>query len=47
MKKAYIIGTCDTKYPELSYARELLERAGVECVLVDVGIFEHKNTVDV
>jgi uncharacterized protein (UPF0261 family) len=47
MKKAYIIGTCDTKYPELSYARELLQRAGVECVLVDVGIFEHENSVDV
>ncbi|MDR1377964.1 MAG: Tm-1-like ATP-binding domain-containing protein [Synergistaceae bacterium] len=47
MKKAYIIGTCDTKYTELSYAKELLERAGVECVLIDVGIFEHKNCVDV
>jgi uncharacterized protein (UPF0261 family) len=47
MKKAYIVGTCDTKYPELSYAKELLERAGVSCVLVDVCIFQHENPVDV
>ncbi|MDR1946732.1 MAG: Tm-1-like ATP-binding domain-containing protein [Desulfovibrio sp.] len=47
MKKVYIIGTCDTKYPELSYAGKLLEKAGVASVLVDVGIFSHNNPVDV
>ncbi|MDR1965524.1 MAG: Tm-1-like ATP-binding domain-containing protein [Synergistaceae bacterium] len=47
MKKAYIIGTCDTKYPELSYAKELLNKAGVDAVLVDVGIFPHENKVDI
>ncbi len=47
MKKAYIIGTCDTKYPELSYAKSLMEKAGVPALLVDVGIFGHNNPVDV
>lgn len=45
--KVYIIGTCDTKYPELAYARDLVEAAGVETVLVDVGIFAHDHPVDV
>jgi len=47
MKKAYVIGTCDTKYRELAYVKELIERAGVEAVLVDVGIFRHDNHVDI
>lgn len=47
MKKAYVIGTCDTKYRELAYVKELIERAGVEAVLVDVGIFSHDNRVDI
>jgi uncharacterized protein (UPF0261 family) len=46
-KKVYVIGTCDTKYLELSYAKDLLERAGVETLLVDVGIFPHEYKVDV
>jgi uncharacterized protein (UPF0261 family) len=37
MSKVYVIGTCDTKFDELSYAKELIEKAGVEAVLVDVG----------
>lgn len=37
MKKAYVVGTCDTEHPELVYVRDLLERAGVPAVLVDVG----------
>jgi uncharacterized protein (UPF0261 family) len=47
MKKAYVIGTCDTKYAELSYTVDLLKQAGVESVLVDVGIFPHEYIVDV
>lgn len=37
MSKVYVIGTCDTKLEELSYARDLIVKAGVEAVLVDVG----------
>lgn len=35
-RKAYVIGTCDTKGPELRYVRGLIQAAGVEAVLVDV-----------
>src|SRR5918996_1574030 len=37
MARAYVIGTCDTKGPELRYLKGLLEAAGVPSVLVDVG----------
>jgi len=37
MKKVYVIGTCDTKGPELNYAAEVVRAAGAEAVLVDVG----------
>ncbi|MGY6708534.1 MAG: Tm-1-like ATP-binding domain-containing protein [Rhizobiaceae bacterium] len=37
MAKVYVIGTCDTKLEELSYAKGLIEKSGVEAVLVDVG----------
>jgi uncharacterized protein (UPF0261 family) len=47
MKKAYVIGTCDTKYHELAYVRDLIREAGVETVLVDVGIKGHEYDVDV
>jgi uncharacterized protein (UPF0261 family) len=47
MKKVYVIGTCDTKFPELSYAGGLLETAGVPSVLVDIGIFPNDHPVDV
>ena len=36
-QKAFIIGTCDTKAAELRYLRELLQAAGVEALIVDVG----------
>jgi len=36
-RKAYVIGTCDTKGAELRYACSLLRAAGVEPVLVDIG----------
>lgn len=37
MGKAYIIGTCDTKFAELDYARTAVRQAGAEAILVDVG----------
>jgi uncharacterized protein (UPF0261 family) len=32
----YVVGTCDTKAPELHYAADLIRRAGAEAVVVDV-----------
>lgn len=37
MRKAYIIGTCDTKYAELDFVRQRLRSANIPCVLLDVG----------
>ena len=37
MAKAYVVGTCDTKGAELRYMKGLLEAAGSETCLVDVG----------
>ncbi|MFP4066316.1 MAG: Tm-1-like ATP-binding domain-containing protein [Spirochaetaceae bacterium] len=47
MKPAYVIGTCDTKYRELSYVAERLHEMGVPTVLVDVGSTAHGHPVDV
>ncbi|MDR1695330.1 MAG: Tm-1-like ATP-binding domain-containing protein [Endomicrobium sp.] len=47
MGKVYIAGTCDTKYPELRYIKELIVKAGLEAVLADVGSYKHENPVDV
>jgi uncharacterized protein (UPF0261 family) len=38
VERAYVVGTCDTKGEELRYVRDLLRRAGVPALLVDVGI---------
>lgn len=46
-KRAYIVGTCDTKGDELRYARDLLNAAGVATCLVDVGIRSDGRDVDV
>ncbi len=37
MGKVYVVGTLDTKAPELHYAAERVRAAGAEAVLVDVG----------
>lgn len=37
MKKAYVVGTADTKGAELQYVRDLLAATGLETVLVNVG----------
>jgi uncharacterized protein (UPF0261 family) len=47
MARAYVIGTCDTKGPELAYIRGLLEAAGVPSVLVDVGTKSDGSGADV
>ncbi|PIE55469.1 MAG: hypothetical protein CSA35_00815 [Dethiosulfovibrio peptidovorans] len=47
MKKAFVIGTCDTKFDELNYARKLINRAGIGTVLVDVGSMGHSHPVDI
>ena len=41
MKKAYIVGTCDTKFDELDFVRQIIRQSGVETVLVDVGTKPH------
>jgi len=47
MKKAYIVETCDTKYEELAFVRDIIAGRGVGTVLVDVGTKPHGNPVDV
>ncbi|MEP5731099.1 MAG: Tm-1-like ATP-binding domain-containing protein [Sulfitobacter sp.] len=37
MKKAYIVGTADTKGPELTFVRDLIAKTGTQTVLVNVG----------
>jgi len=47
MARAYVIGTCDTKGPELAYIKGLLEAAGVRSILVDVGTRSEGAAADV
>ena len=46
-RRAYVVGTCDTKGEELRYVRGLLEAAGIRTCLVDVGIRSDAKDVDV
>ncbi|MBE7464338.1 MAG: Tm-1-like ATP-binding domain-containing protein [Planctomycetes bacterium] len=46
-KRAYVVGTCDTKGEELRYVRDLLAAAGLETCLVDVGTRSRASDVDV
>lgn len=47
MRKAYVIGTCDTKGPELRYVRGLIQAAGVDTVLVDVSTSGEGQSADI
>ena len=47
MKRAYIIGTADTKFKELDFVKKCLEKTGLPTLLVDVGTTPHANPVDV
>ena len=38
MKRVYVVGTADTKGPELRYLKSLVEAAGTPAILADVGI---------
>lgn len=44
--KAYVVGTFDTKAPELHYVADLLRQRGVATVLVDVGTRSASGDVD-
>lgn len=46
-KKAYIVGTADTKGPELRYVRDLIQNAGIETILVNVGTKGGDDEVDI
>lgn len=47
IKKAYVVGTADTKAAELSYVRDLIEAAGTPTVLVNVGTKGGEDVADV
>ena len=47
MKRVYVVGTADTKGPELLYVKALVERAGASAVLVDIGTRPSHIPVDV
>lgn len=47
MKKAYIVGTADTKGPELTFVRDLIAKTGTETVLVNVGTRGGEEVADV
>lgn len=47
MKKVYIVGTCDTKLRELTYARDVVERSGTLAVLVDISTGQSSPAGDV
>ncbi|NLD97579.1 MAG: UPF0261 family protein [Synergistaceae bacterium] len=47
MKKAYVVGTCDTKFEELKFVADLIRQSGVEALLVDVGTKPHEHSVDI
>lgn len=46
-KKAYIVGTCDTKYLDLVFVRDLVRNNGASTLLVDVGTTPHGYKVDI
>jgi uncharacterized protein (UPF0261 family) len=47
MKRVYVVGTADTKGPELQYLKSLIEAAGAPALLVDVGTRAPAVAVDV
>jgi uncharacterized protein (UPF0261 family) len=47
VKRVYIVGTADTKGPELLYIKALVEGAGAPALLVDIGIRAPEIPVDV
>jgi uncharacterized protein (UPF0261 family) len=47
MAKVYVVGTCDTKERELAFAKQLIQAAGVEAMLVDVSTKGSSAVADV
>ena len=47
MSSVYVVGTGDTKSPELQYVKDVIEAAGVDAKFVDVGTTGHDSTADV
>lgn len=47
MTAVLVVGTGDTKAPELVYIRDVIRAAGVEALFVDVGTTDHASTADV
>lgn len=45
--RLYVVGTCDTKSPELYYAADLIRQAGMQVVVVDVSTGSRQNEADV
>lgn len=47
MRKAYIVGTADTKGPELAFVRDLIAKTGTETILVNVGTRGGDDVADI
>ena len=47
MSVVYIIGTCDTKNLELTFAKECVRKGGADAVIVDVSTMPHQFSPDV
>ncbi|MBL8382911.1 MAG: Tm-1-like ATP-binding domain-containing protein [Burkholderiales bacterium] len=47
MTSAYVVGTGDTKFEELSYVKSVLQQAGVAVKLVDIGPLSKQSGADV
>jgi uncharacterized protein (UPF0261 family) len=47
MGKVYVVGTCDTKEAELLFAKEAVQKAGAEAVLVDVSTTDSSIHADI
>ncbi len=45
-KKTWVIGTCDTKWHEISYVFSVLKNRGVPALIVDVSTTSHAHPVD-
>ncbi|ATU72203.1 Tm-1-like ATP-binding domain-containing protein [Komagataeibacter rhaeticus] len=43
----YVLGTCDTKLPELTYIRQILHDSGVDARIVDVSTRGHAGHADI
>ena len=47
MSTVFVAGTGDTKSVELNYIKDVIETAGVDALLVDLGTSGHESTADV